>query len=330
MKERFIQVEHQGMIYIYREALAEKTYIKNPADAPRGAAVKQGPKGGYYYDNGLSKQKPTQLTPEAQQIFDKMKEPEEARNKGKGQCQTAAAMFADYYRSQGRNDFKVHSFHVQGVGADGKGANHVVFEIDGNYYDPTASQWGLTPKIFTKGTIPKEYEYKGEVNKDFYTFDKLKLSGKLTKDNFKFGQKIGAFKLYTDLLEFDADLKHIDDPQREYDFEIEWKSPDDALWEQFIQSGDFKKHGKDSYNSWIEFAKNSPNIERFVKKLRGDYTGTSRAGHYKGEPLPIIVTEYNKDNKLMDFQEGRTRALASKIVGLRQIPILKAIHRRLK
>ena len=41
-----------------------KKYIKNPADAPTGAKIQQGPRGGYYYDdsNSMPTEQPVKKT----------------------------------------------------------------------------------------------------------------------------------------------------------------------------------------------------------------------------------------------------------------------------
>ena len=56
-----------------------KTYVKNPAEAPKGVALKRGPKGGYYYDepSGGQKQEPTQ-GPKPEMMEDKIKKQFEA------------------------------------------------------------------------------------------------------------------------------------------------------------------------------------------------------------------------------------------------------------
>ena len=191
-------------------------------------------------------------------------------------------------------------------------------------------QYVSSPSQAPKGVAVKRgprggYYYEEPVAKDKKEATS-KLEGKLTKDNFTFDQPIGGFRLATGLSEFDTNLDAVDNSQREYDFELEWKTPDEVLKQQYIQSSLYKKEGDVGFYTWIKASEGTERLKRYTKMLKGETVPAHKT--YGDKLLPIIVTEWDRDGKLKDFQEGRTRALAAKQAGLEKIPILKAMHRK--
>ena len=54
-------LERNKTLRLERSHLVERTYVKNPKDAPAGVSLKQGPRGGYYYDDaGSGNEEPQQ------------------------------------------------------------------------------------------------------------------------------------------------------------------------------------------------------------------------------------------------------------------------------
>mgnify|MGYP001446293019 CR=1 FL=1 len=133
----------------------------------------------------------------------------------------------------------------------------------------------------------------------------------------EFWSRIGdsPFKMDTSLGDFNNSLMDLDEPFREYDFELEWKSPDEVLLEQFAMVDYFDGRHNQTFEFWLQ-GSSVETAQKYAEKMKS------------GSLFPAIVIEYDSDGNKMKFQEGRTRALAAKLAGLKLIPILKATHRR--
>ena len=126
------------------------------------------------------------------------------------------------------------------------------------------------------------------------------------------------FELYTDLPDFDESLIHYDE-DRKYNFKLEWKSPEAALQEQYEQRPSGARNGEDpSFETWLLMSSSNPKTYSYARQMKEEPT----------KLFPVIVTEYSSTGERIKFQEGRTRALAAKIAGLKSIPVLRATHRR--
>ena len=110
---------------------------------------------------------------------------------------------------------------------------------------------------------------------------------------------------------------------RDYDFALTEMSPDEFLDLQLKQA----RKDSEYFISKDEFLNDAGYTGEYKKILRGeDHEATD---YYPSDSkLPLPVAEYDEEGDLSGFQEGRTRALAAKEIGMEKIPVLIAKKRK--
>lgn len=107
--------------------------------------------------------------------------------------------------------------------------------------------------------------------------------------------------------------------EREYDFALTEMTPDDFL---DIQLKQIRKDRED-FISRDDFLRGAGNTELYEQILRGEEHEATN--YYDSDSkLPLPVVEYDEEGDLSGFQEGRSRAVAAKNIGMERMPVLIA------
>ena len=110
---------------------------------------------------------------------------------------------------------------------------------------------------------------------------------------------------------YDESIKNPDNPHRHYDMELVWMSPSEFIEHQIlVVARDLQLRGEiDSPESVFYRGYSRPKIDAIMKKIDN------------GEPLDVFFIEYDENNELVPFQEGRHRILVAKKLGIDEVPV---------
>lgn len=127
----------------------------------------------------------------------------------------------------------------------------------------------------------------------------------------KFGHPLSKYFEFRTHSDYDAAINPHDGERVDYDVDVEWKSPREALLEQYRVSG-----SQESGTNFADWKDTPTRSAGYIEHLISE----TKKPEFKGFPAVYVVK--NPDGTYEHLQEGRHRLIAMETLGEKEVPIV--------